>query len=189
MTQFEYLGVFISVIIGLAVAHIIKSAGNIIVNRKDIRLYWIHSIWCLNILLYLVNFWWFVFYWSRLQQWNYFLFFLLISYAILLSLLTLILLPGKAYDGYNFKNHFYSKRKWFFGLHSLLWFIDMAETFLKQSSGVREMHRLYIPFNLALIFLTVAAIFTNNKRYHGFFAIFWFVWVMGYITLALVWLK
>lgn len=189
MTQFEYLGVFISVIVGLAVAHTINSAGAVIVNRKEIRFYWIHSIWCLNILLYLVNFWWFVFYWNRLQQWNYFLFLLLISYAILISLMTLILLPGRIPASYDFKDHFYSKRKWFFGLHTLLWFIDMAETYLKHSSGVREMHRFYLPFNLVLILLTFIAIFTDNKRYHGFFAIFWLIWVMGYITLALVWLK
>jgi len=189
MTQFEYLGVFISVIVGLAVAHIIRSVVTILLNRKKIELYWPHSIWCLNILLYLVNFWWFVFYWSRLQFWNYYLFLLLIFYAILLSLLSLIILPERISKGYNFKDHFYSWRKWFFGLLTIIWFIDMAETYLKHSTGVREMHPFYLPFNFVIIILSVTGILTDNKKFHGFFTLFWFIWVMGYITLVLIWLN
>ena len=37
MTHFEYLGVFISVIVGLAVAHMISSAGKVILNRNDAK--------------------------------------------------------------------------------------------------------------------------------------------------------
>jgi hypothetical protein len=102
MTQFENLGVFISVIVGLVVAHNITSTGKIILNRKEIQLYWPHSLWCLNILLYLVNFWWFIF------------------YAIPLSLLILV---------------------------NTTW----------------------------------------NRKFHAFFSDFWFIWVMGYILLALKW--
>ena len=105
MTHFEYLGVFISVIVGLAVAHMITSAGKVILNRKEIHLYWPHSLWCLNILLYLVNFWWFIFSWSQLQQWHYLIFLQLIFYAILLSLLTLVLIPQGVGSGFNFADH------------------------------------------------------------------------------------
>jgi hypothetical protein len=174
---------------GLAVAHMIRTVVAVLFNRKKIQLYWPHSIWCLNILLYLVNFWWFVFYWSRLQSWNYFLFLLLISYAILLSLLALILLPEKVHEGYNFKVHFYHWRKWFFGLSTLLWFVDMTETYIKHITGVREMHRFYLPFNFIVIIMTLTGIMTDNKKFHAFFSIFWFIWVMGYITMALIWLK
>ena len=131
MTQFEYLGVFISVIVGLAVAHMITSAGNLILYKKEIRLYWPHSLWCLNILLYLVNFWWFVFYWNRLEQWQYLIFLLLIFYAILLSLLKLVLIPPGFRSGFDFKEHFYARRKWFFGLSALIWLLDVMETYLK----------------------------------------------------------
>jgi len=187
MTQFEYLGVFISVIVGLAVAHIIMSTGIIVLNRKDIKLYWPHSLWCLNILLYLVNFWWFVFYWNRLQQWHYLIFLLLIFYAILLSLLTLFLIPPGIHSGFNFKDHFYLRRKWFFGLSTVIWLFDVIETIIKHSTGAREMNRYYVPFVLVIICLSITGMITGNKKYHAFFSVFWFIWVMGYILVALKW--
>ena len=187
MTQFEYLGVFISVIVGLAVAHMITSAGKVILNRKEIQLYWPHSLWCLNILLYLVNFWWFIFSWSHLQKWHYLIFLLLIFYAILLSLLTLVLIPQGVRSGFNFMEHFYARRKWFFGLSTIIWLFDLAETYMKDNTGAREMHNWYLPFVLVIIGLTSIGIFTGNKKFHAFFSVFWFIWVMGYVLLALKW--
>ena len=187
MTQFEYLGVFISVIVGLAVAHIIRIIGVVILNRKKVQLYWPHSIWCLNMLFYLINFWWFIFFWSRLEEWHYLIFILLISYAILLSLVTLILLPGKIDAGFNFKEHFYNTRRWFFALSTVFWCIDMAETYLKHIKGVREMPRFYIPFLVTILILTIAGIITDNKIFHRFFPIFWFLWVaLFWSTLVLI---
>jgi hypothetical protein len=63
----------------------------------------------------------------------------------------------------------------------------MAETYLKHIKGVREMPRYYIPFLVTILILTIAGIITDNKIFHRFFPIFWFLWVaLFWSTLVLI---
>ncbi|CAN5853718.1 hypothetical protein BH20GEM3_BH20GEM3_15690 [soil metagenome] len=40
MSQFEYLGVLVSIIIGLGLSHLLASAARLIQVRRRVRLYW-----------------------------------------------------------------------------------------------------------------------------------------------------
>ena len=65
MAVFEYLGVLISVIMGLGITHLATGASKLIQNRGTVRLYVPHLLWTLNVLIYILLVWWGMFWWSN----------------------------------------------------------------------------------------------------------------------------
>lgn len=57
MGVFEYLGVILSVIMGLGVTHILVGFSKFIHHRKTVKLYWVQALWAFNVLLYIVTIW------------------------------------------------------------------------------------------------------------------------------------
>jgi hypothetical protein len=92
---FEYLGVLVSVVIGLAITHLVSGTNGLIQERDKTRVFWVHQVWVLNIFLYLATFWWFFFGWASLEAWSMGVYWLLLGYALVLSLLAGILYPSR----------------------------------------------------------------------------------------------
>jgi hypothetical protein len=125
---FEYVGVLISIVVGLALAHILTGVTRTLQTLARVRLYWVHSLWTLNIIVYLVFFWWFIYHWSGVEQWNFFLFVFLLLYAVALYLISALLFPAELSPGFDFKEHFYRIRPWVFGFLTLAYVLDVLET-------------------------------------------------------------
>ena len=58
MGLFEYLGVLISVVMGLGITHLLVGINKIIQYRNYIQIYWVQVIWSINILVYILVIWW-----------------------------------------------------------------------------------------------------------------------------------
>lgn len=58
MTQFEFLSVFISIVLAFGVSDILSSWGEQIHLRNEIRHYWLHSAWSGLLLIVMVQVWW-----------------------------------------------------------------------------------------------------------------------------------
>ena len=72
MSLFEYLSVFLSVIMGLGVTHILAGLSKTIHYRRSLKLFWVHTLWAINILIYIVIIWWGMFWWSKQVNWSFF---------------------------------------------------------------------------------------------------------------------
>jgi len=171
MGVFEYLGVILSVIMGLGVAHILAGLSKTIHHRKTIKPYWVQALWAVNVLIYIVTIWWGMFWWSGEQDWSYFQFLLLILYAILLFLSASLIFP------------------WDFSVDldavfALAWCIDVPETITKSDSGLRGLPDAYLAFVIPQIVLSFIAAVWSNKTYHKIFAIFWPVFTVGYLSIT-----
>lgn len=184
MGVFEYLGVILSVIMGLGVTHILAGFSKTIHQRKTVKPYWVQALWALNVLIYIVTIWWGMFWWSGQQEWWYFQFLLLIMYAILLFLSASLIFPWDIPDDFDFEDHFYETRPWFFAIFAIAWCIDIPETMAKSDIGLRELPDAYLAFAILNIVLSVVAAIWSNKNYHKFFAIFWPVYMVGYLSIT-----
>ena len=184
MGVFEYLGVILSVIMGLGLTHILAGVSKTIHHRKTVKPYWVHTLWALNMLIYIVVIWWGMFWWSDLAQWSFFHFLFVIVYAIILFLLASLLFPWDLTSDFDFERHFFSNRRWFFGILFLAWCIDIPETVLKAQGGLRALPTAYVAWVSVLLVMSAIAGWTGNRRYHAFFAVFWLAWIIGYLSLT-----
>ncbi len=184
MSVFEYLGVLLSVIMGLGVTHILVGLSKTIHHRKTITLFWVHSLWAINVLIYIVIVWWGMFWWSGQQEWSFFQFLLLVLYAIVLFFAASLLFPWDLPDDFNFEAHFFDTRPWFFSVLAVAWCIDIPETVLKSAGGLRDLPEAYVALVIANLVLFILAMFWSNQTYHKAFAVVWPVYMIGYLSIT-----
>jgi len=184
MGVFEYLGVLLSVILGLGVTHLLAGLSKTIHHRKTVKVSWIHTLWTFNVLILIVIIWWGMFWWSGLQDWSFFNFLLLILYAIVLFLAASLLYPWDLPDDLDFDAHFFETRPWFFSILTVAWCIDIPETVVKSGDGLRELPEAYVVLIATHLVLGLIAAFWSNRTYHKFYAVFWPVFTVGYLSVT-----
>jgi hypothetical protein len=169
MSTFEYLAVLISIIVGLGITHLLAGVGRLISSADRPRVYWVHSLWTFYLFVYFAAFWWWQFQLSTVQQWTVGMYLFLILYATLLYLLCVILFPGELPA--DFRDYFFSRRKWFFGLWVAVYLIDLGDTAMKGSEHFASFGLEY-PVSIGLlIVLCAVGFFSSNERFHGAFAV------------------
>ena len=184
MDVFEYLGVILSVVMGLGVTHILAGLSKTIHFRNSVKIYWVQALWSVNVLIYIVTIWWGMFWWSGLQDWSYFQFMLLILYAILLFFCASLIFPWEISGDFDFEKHFYETRPWFFAVFVLAWCVDIPETMAKSDGGLRGLPEAYLAFSVSQITLAAIAAFWSNMRFHRFYAVFWPVFTLSYLSIT-----
>jgi hypothetical protein len=184
MALFEYLGVLISVVMGLGITHLLIGTSKVIQQRESIRAYWVHTVWTVNILVYILAIWWGMFWWSGLTEWTFYHFLFVTLYAVALFLLAAMLYPWDFPTDFDFKEYFFKNRAWFFGIQFVAWCIDVPETTFKGGAGLREPPEHYFFFVASMLGLSLVGAITSNRRYHQFYALFWLFFLLGYLGLT-----
>ena len=136
MSEFEYVMVLVSIVVALAIAHLLTALAEGIHRVRGhgdpIKLDAVFLLWIGFVLLWLVSFWWWEFKFQETEvDWSFGLYLFVISYAIVLFMLAEILVPHRMRGVSDSYAHFMEGRKWFFGTLLLMQAIDVADTFLK----------------------------------------------------------
>ncbi len=136
MSPFEYAMVLISIIIGLAITHILSSLASAINPLRGdgppVHLEITYLTWVAYVFTWLVFFWWFEFKWSELApEFGIGLYSFLVLYAVLLFSLAVILVPRRLWVVGDSWEYFLSIRHRFYGRLLLLNAIDLADSFMK----------------------------------------------------------
>lgn len=136
MSEFEYVMVLVSIVIALAIAHLLTALSEGIHRYRGygepIKLDAVFLLWVGFVLIWLVSFWWWEFKFQEVAvEWSYGLYLFIISYAIVLFMLAEILVPHRMRGVTDSYAYFMEGRKWFFGTLLLMQVIDVADTFLK----------------------------------------------------------
>jgi hypothetical protein len=136
MSAFEYAMVLISIVVGLAITHILAGLGSAVQRLRGggppIRLEGTYLSWVAVIFVWLVFFWWWEFKWSELApEFGLGLFLFLVLYAVSLFLLSVVLVPHRLAGVADSWEYFLSIRPWFYGGLLLVNAIDLADSFMK----------------------------------------------------------
>jgi hypothetical protein len=179
MEMFNYVMVLASVIIGLGVTHLLTGVAAIIQHPGRAKIYWIHLAWVGATFLRAIFWWWFEFGFST-AEWTFSLYFFVLCYALLIYLWCALLFPRDlaGYDG--FKDYFYSRRTWFFGVGLAANLADIGDTAFKGMDHLRSLGLLYAGGEVAMTALLVTALRTRNERFHAFFALYAIAWLLIY---------
>ena len=186
MGVFEYIGVLISVIMGLGITHLAVGASKLIQNRDTAKPCLPHALWTFNILLQMLMVWWSMFWWSDLDDWSAVYYLGITTYAIVLFLMSAMLYPYDMDKDIDMEAYFFKNRVWFFGLMATAWLLDIPETVGKELTGLRDVPPRYYIFVASMIALALIGIFNSNRRVHLVLPIGWLILLISFISLASV---
>jgi hypothetical protein len=174
MTPFEYLSVFISIVIGLGVVHVLSGTARMLTN-PGIRAYWVHLLWTLNVLYSLSFFWWFTFEWRLHSTWTFELFLFVVAYAMLWYLMSVLFVPLDHPTELDYKEYYYSKHRLIFSLWAFVMLVDTADSILKGADNLAGLGPLFFPTQAFFFLLLVTLAVTKNEKIHTAAVLFWTV--------------
>lgn len=181
--MFDYFGVLVSVMLGMALTHLLKGLAKLVQTRHESSIYWVHIVWTLNVFIFVLAIWWGMFWWRGLQDWTVEWFFFISIYATALYLWASLLYPPDFPRGFAFENWFFDNKHWFFGAQTLVLLLDIPETFEKSVLGLRPVPRQYELLMPVLLLIAVTGFFSNSRRVHAGLAVSWLIATLSYLFL------
>jgi hypothetical protein len=176
MTMFEYVMVLVSIIIGLAMTHLLQGLLDIVQRRP--RIYWVHLVWVAWVFFQTTFWWWWQFRYNAVETWTFPLYLFIIGYAFLLYLLCGLLFPASL-EGYgDFKTYFYERRAWFFAVFVVIFAVDVADSALKGADYLARLGPRYLIANTLFATAGVVAAFVRNERYHAILVVGLFAYML-----------
>lgn len=180
MTQFEYLSVLVSIIVGLALTQLLSGIARQIQLRRHVTAD--ATTLCWTGLMFLINtqIWWAAFERRWAHDWTFFSFLLYLLMPIIGFLLSYLLVPpleeGDATDP---ATNFAGNRPWFFGLLALLPCVSMLEEFLRM--GVLS-HGGDTAFRIVFAVMALVASRVRSPRFHFWNALVAIAVISGYVA-------
>ncbi len=181
MSEFEYVAVLVSLILGLGIANILSGLGRLIVRRDESRFDLVHLLWSLALFVVLVLNWWVFFQLSEFSQWTFEFFLTVIVWAVLFYLMSVMLYPVDKVSVRDYGKMFNDNRHWFFGFFIASNIADIILTALRAQLFNPP---FYLPFVLHFVVLGVLALFLKSRAFHIGLAVYifgisltWAFWV------------
>ena len=177
MGAFEYLSVLISIILALGMTRVLGGVGEMLQAGSLRRLYWVHTIWIINMFLYLLIAWWIFYRWRNQQPWTFLLFVFVLISPTILYLASLLLFPRESDSdlAIDYKTHYYANHRAFFILFGLFTPVDIVDSLLKGVPHFLALGPAYFASGLLYFVGLVTAAITRNRRYDEFYAVFFLV--------------
>jgi len=179
---FVHVRLVMGFIISLSIARILTGASRFVQHPSLDKIYPVHLVWSVSVLLMLVHFWWWEFWLTGLLQWNFGIYVFLVAFAVVLYLLTTILYPDNLAEYKGYEDYFYSRRGWFFGLFALTFVFDFADTVMKGKEHLESFGLEYWIRAPAYVVLAGIAMWTRNRAYHWTFATLNLIYQVSFVT-------
>src|SRR5579862_1730491 len=115
MDAFSYLVVLVSVVVGLALAHLLAGVAAMVRARRRIAVYWPLAAQMALLFLLQVQMWWAFFGLHEVRVWSFPEFLVVLMQAVLVYLATAILVPEIRDGGrVDLKECYYREARWYF---------------------------------------------------------------------------
>lgn len=184
MSAFEYLTVFLSVIYGLAVVHLLGGVSLILDARERSEPYWVHLLWTCNVFVLTMAVWWFRFPLNQVVEWTFSHFVVQVVHSVLTYLLAGLLFPVRGPEVVDFRGHFERNRRWFFLVFALIVAVDVVDSFEDARVGLAEHFSVeYYAIAAASIGGFLVASKTRREIYLGGLGVAWLTVMISWIAL------
>jgi hypothetical protein len=118
MTLFEYMSVAMSLIVALTFAEGLRGLRSALDPE---RRYWVHAAWLFLKLYNPILFWWYTWGFRDIPDyWNLGTYTMSLVTPSIMYLQVYSLVSDRPYKVTNWREHFFSQRRWFFGLNIML---------------------------------------------------------------------
>jgi hypothetical protein len=145
----------------------------------------LHLLWVASTLLLLVHFWWWEFWLYSVRVWTFPIYAFLVTFSFLLFLLTALLFPDNVAEYESHGDYFMRRRKWFFAVFAAVNLFDIVDTLIKGPEHASQYELDYWIQPPIYIALSLAAIWTANRRFHYAFVSLNLAYQMFFIARSL----
>jgi hypothetical protein len=177
VSEFEYLSVLVSIVLGLGITHILSGLSRSLHRRASIPFDPVHSVWAAGAFLVLVINWWVFFQAQEFQEWSFGLYLTVIIWTVLFYLLAVLLFPPDMEEGESYRDVWEGNRRWFMATFAASSASDIALTAWR---GDLLDPPWYLPFAGHFVLIGVVGVFVKSRRYHLYVGIYM-------LTVSLAW--
>lgn len=165
MDFFNHIKTVISIILSLSIGCLLNGTVKFVQHPGRTKPYWVHLLWVLYMFILMVHFWWWEYNLREVRLWTFTEYIFVIMYIILYFTLCQLLYPAdvKDYDD-NYRNYFFSRKKWFFLLLTVIFFIDIFDTLIKGPDYLEKLMPVYAIRMVSHMSLLVIFAFLKTKR-------------------------
>ena len=164
MEGFSYLSVMVSMVLGLGLSQLFGGIGNLVQIRRRVKLYWLHSLWVLLLIILHVHMWWSFWALRGVADWTYAIFVYVLIGPGALVIASHISIPELIDSRIDNERYYFDTSPLFFGI------LTLAATwamFLEPITGLRP---FFVPFRIlqgigVATFASCAA--SKNRRLHA----------------------
>lgn len=160
MEIFEYLMVMVAIILGIGVTQALRGLSKITRGSKPFVAV---TIWASTLFYLHIQVWWGLWDLSAVETWNQAYYYYVVSIPCALFAATELLLPLGSSPEIDWQSHFFSVRKWFFGVLVFFVTISILESRVLLSIPLTHPYRLFQVVTLSAV---VAGLMTKNPRAH-----------------------
>lgn len=162
MTDFEFLSVFISIIIGFGLTHLLGGLGHAYHFRRISKLDAVHVAWTVAVFFVLVLNWWVFLLWRNLSSWTFTTFFTIIMWTTSMYVMALALYPPRLGKDVDYRQMFEANRTWFLATFTSMCLLDLLVTYMREQA-IPELTYLAFVGHYAVI--TALGIAVRNRYY------------------------
>ncbi|MGE5562561.1 MAG: hypothetical protein ACM3ZV_04550 [Bacillota bacterium] len=167
MDFFNYVMVLASVIVGLAVAHLLQGVARMVQEPERGKLYWVHLLWIALMFHNALFWWWWEFGLSRVSRWTFELYLFVLYFAVLLYVICAVLVP-RSLGGYaDYRAYYFSRRRWLFGLLLAFSLLDFVDSAVKGWQHLTGLGWPYFVSVLVRTLLMLVAFKSRSGKVHG----------------------
>ena len=181
VSLFAHVRSLVGMIVGLGLTHLLRNFADLMERPGHRPIYWVHLGWALFVFLYLLHFWWWEFRLGHLPGWDFNVYLFISLYALLLYLLCTFTFSSSAEQYADYREYFYARRQWFFGVLALVYAVDLWDTWIKGADYFHSFGTEYLARNFVHIALCLVAMAVRNPVFHASFVVFALAYQISWI--------
>ena len=162
MTDFEFLSVLVSIVIGFGLTHLLAGLGHAYHFRRVGKMDAVHVAWTITVFFVLVLNWWVFLLYRVFDEWTFTVFFTIILWTTSLYTLALALYPPRLSKDVDYRAMFDDNRTWFLSTFTIMCLLDILVTFMREQA-IPEL--FYIAFVGHYAVITAIGIGVKNRLY------------------------
>jgi len=171
MEIYAHAKVITGILVGLALTHLLKALARLVQHPGRLKLYWVHLVWVVFAFFYVISFWWWEFRLEKLPSWTFPLYLFVTMYTVLLYFLCALLMPRDLAEYNGFRDYFYSRRRWFFGVMAAIYVVDWFDSMIKGPEHLQFLGTNYSWTELGSLVCSIIAMRAQSVRFHAAFAV------------------
>ncbi len=177
---FVHVRIIMSVVVGFGLTRLLALLGRIVQHPTRARVYWVHLLWVVSMIITLIHFWWWEFSLATIT-WSFEIYAFLIFYASLYYFVCVLLSPDDSHEYAGYEDYFISRRRWIFGFIALTELVDLIDTAIKGRVYIGSLGPEYYVRLVVYVALALVAMTTPSRRFHAVFAVANLVYQISFI--------